>query len=123
MTTLFLTVAEQSLRLSGIILCLWGLRAIFRKIPGSAWYLLWILIFVGLLLPLRVEVPYHTEAPVLSPPPWFPPRMQALCPMIPPSRHLPPLPRRSPPPPRIRVWGRHLFLWRRSYGRQLPWFW
>lgn len=40
MTTLFLTVAEQSLRLSGIILCLWGLRAIFRKIPGSAWYLL-----------------------------------------------------------------------------------
>ena len=67
MTTLFLTVAEQSLRLSGIILCLWGLRAIFRKIPGSAWYLLWILIFVGLLLPLRVEVPYHTEAPVLSP--------------------------------------------------------
>lgn len=67
MTTLFLTVAEQSLQLSAIILCLWGLRAIFRKIPGSAWYLLWILIFIGLLFPLRVEIPYHTEAPA-----WIP---------------------------------------------------
>lgn len=123
MTTLFLTVAEQSLRLSGIILCLWGLRAIFRKIPGSAWYLLWILIFVGLLLPCGWRFPITRKPRSFPPPPWFPPRMQALFPMIPPSRHLPPLPRRSPPPRRIRVWGRRLFLWRRSYGQQLPWFW
>lgn len=63
MTHLFLMVAEQSLRVSGIILFLWALRAIVRKIPGSALYLLWILVFVGLLFPFRVEVPYHTDAP------------------------------------------------------------
>lgn len=67
MTTLFLTMAERSLQLSGIILCLWGLRTVFRKIPGTAWYLLWILVFAGLLLPLRIEVPYHTDTPAISP--------------------------------------------------------
>lgn len=63
MTDLFLIVAEQSLRLSGIILFLWALRTAVRRIPGSAWYLLWILVFVGLLFPIRVEIPYHTDAP------------------------------------------------------------
>lgn len=63
MTHLFLIVAEQSLRLSGIILFLWALRVLVRKIPGSAFYLLWILVFAGLLFPFRVEVPYSTEAP------------------------------------------------------------
>lgn len=63
MTHLFLIVAEQSLRLSGIILFLWALRTLVRRIPGSAFYLLWILVFAGLLFPLRVEVPYSTEAP------------------------------------------------------------
>lgn len=62
MTDLFLIVAEQSLRLSGIIVVLWALRAMVRRIPGSAWYLLWIVVFVGLLLPIRVEIPYHTDA-------------------------------------------------------------
>ena len=63
MTHLFLIVAEQSLRLSGIILFLWALRTLVRRIPGSAFYLLWILVFAGLLFPFRVEVPYSTEAP------------------------------------------------------------
>lgn len=63
MTNLFLIVAEQSLRLSGMILSLWVLRTLLRRIPGSALYLLWILVFAGLLFPFRVEVPYHTEAP------------------------------------------------------------
>ena len=63
MTHLFLIVAEQSLRLSGIIFFLWALRVLVRKIPGSAFYLLWILVFAGLLFPFRVEVPYSTEAP------------------------------------------------------------
>lgn len=63
MTHLFLIVAEQSLRLSGIILFLWALRVLVRKIPGSAFYLLWILVFAGLLFPLRVEVPYSREVP------------------------------------------------------------
>ena len=63
MTHLFLIVAEQSLRLSGIIFFLWALRVLVRKIPGSAFYLLWILVFAGLLFPVRVEVPYSTEAP------------------------------------------------------------
>ena len=62
MTNLFLIVAEQSLRSSGMILFLWVLRTLIRRIPGSALYLLWILVFVGLLFPFRVEVPYHTEA-------------------------------------------------------------
>ncbi len=63
MTALCLTVAEQSLRLSGIILFLWVLRALVRRIPGSALYLLWILVFTGLVLPFRVEVPYHVDSP------------------------------------------------------------
>ena len=63
MTDLFLIVAEQSLRLSGIILFLWALRTLARRIPGSAFYLLWILVFAGLLFPFRVEVPYSAEAP------------------------------------------------------------
>lgn len=63
MTNFFLIVAEQSLRLSGMILSLWVLRTLLRRIPGSALYLLWILVFAGLLFPFRVEVPYHTEAP------------------------------------------------------------
>ena len=66
MTNLFLIVAEQSLRLSGMILFLWVLRTLIRRIPGSALYLLWILVFVGLVLPFRVEVPYHTEAPATA---------------------------------------------------------
>ena len=66
MTELCLMVAEQSLRLSGIILFLWVLRALLRRIPGSALYLLWILVFTGLLLPFRVEIPYHTEAPAVT---------------------------------------------------------
>lgn len=53
MTELCLMVAEQSLRLSGIILFLWVLRALLRRIPGSALYLLWILVFTGLLFPFR----------------------------------------------------------------------
>lgn len=65
MSALCLMVAEQSLRLSGIILFLWVLRTLLRKIPGSALYLLWILVFTGLLLPFRVEIPYHTEAPAV----------------------------------------------------------
>lgn len=65
MSALCLMVAEQSLRLSGIILFLWVLRALLRRIPGSALYLLWILVFTGLLLPFRVEIPYHTEAPAV----------------------------------------------------------
>ena len=65
MTELCLMVAEQSLRLSGIILFLWILRALLRKIPGSALYLLWILVFTGLLVPFRVEIPYHAEAPAV----------------------------------------------------------
>lgn len=63
MSALCLMVAEQSLRLSGIILFLWLLRALLRRIPGSALYLLWILVFTGLLVPFRVEIPYHAEAP------------------------------------------------------------
>ena len=63
MSALCLMVAEQSLRLSGIILFLWVLRALLRRIPGSALYLLWILVFTGLLLPFRVEIHYHTETP------------------------------------------------------------
>lgn len=63
MTELCLMVAEQSLRLSGIILFLWLLRTLLRRIPGSALYLLWILVFTGLLLPFRVEVPYHADSP------------------------------------------------------------
>lgn len=63
MSALCLMVAEQSLRLSGIILFLWVLRSLLRRIPGSALYLLWILVFTGLLLPFRVEIPYHTETP------------------------------------------------------------
>ena len=63
MTELCLMVAEQSLRLSGIILFLWVLRALLRRIPGSALYLLWILVFTGLLLPFRVEIPYHVDSP------------------------------------------------------------
>lgn len=63
MSALCLMVAEQSLRLSGIILFLCVLRALLRRIPGSALYLLWILVFTGLLLPFRVEIPYHTETP------------------------------------------------------------
>lgn len=63
MSALCLMVAEQSLRLSGIILFLWVLRALLRRIPGSALYLLWILVFTGLLLPFRVEIPYYTETP------------------------------------------------------------
>ena len=66
MTNLFLIVAEQSLRLSGMILFLWVLRALIRRIPGSALYLLWILVFLGLVLPFRVEVPYHTETPATA---------------------------------------------------------
>lgn len=66
MTNLFLIVAEQSLRSSGMILFLWVLRTLIRRIPGSALYLLWILVFVGLLFPFRVEVPYHTEAPAAA---------------------------------------------------------
>ena len=65
MSALCLMVAEQSLRLSGIILFLWILRALLRKIPGSALYLLWILVFTGLLVPFRVEIPYHAEAPAV----------------------------------------------------------
>ena len=61
MSALCLMVAEQSLRLSGIILFLWVLRALLRRIPGSALYLLWILVFTGLLLPFRVEIPYYTD--------------------------------------------------------------
>lgn len=49
--------------MSGIILFLWALRVLVRKIPGSAFYLLWILVFAGLLFPLRVEVPYSREVP------------------------------------------------------------
>lgn len=63
MTELCLMVAEQSLRLSGIILFLWVLRALLRRIPGSALYLLWILVFTGLLFPFRVEIPYHVDSP------------------------------------------------------------
>ena len=63
MTELCLMVAEQSLRLSGIILFLWVLRTLSRRIPGSALYLLWILAFTGLLLPFRVEIPYHVDSP------------------------------------------------------------
>ena len=63
MTEIFLIVAEQSLRLSGIILFLWVLRTLVRRIPGTALYLLWILVFVGLLFPFRVEVPYHAAEP------------------------------------------------------------
>ena len=33
MTNLFLIVAEQSLRLSGMILFLWVLRTLIRRIP------------------------------------------------------------------------------------------
>ena len=64
MTDLFLIVAEQSLRLSGVILFLWVLRTMVRRIPGSALYLLWILVFVGLIFPFKVEIPYHTSTPV-----------------------------------------------------------
>lgn len=45
MTELCLMVAEQSLRLSGIILFLWVLRALLRRIPArpctffGSWYL------------------------------------------------------------------------------------
>lgn len=66
MTALFSFVVEQSLRLSGIILFLWALRTMVRRIPGSALHLLWILVFVGLLCPLRVEVPYYGAAPQQS---------------------------------------------------------
>lgn len=65
MSALCLMVAEQSLRLSGIILFLWVLRALLRRIPGSALYLLWILVFTGLLVPFRVEIPYHAETPAV----------------------------------------------------------
>lgn len=63
MTNLFLLVAQQSLRLSGVILVLWVLRMLARKIPGLALYLLWIVVFAGLLVPFRVQVPYSVPAP------------------------------------------------------------
>lgn len=76
MSALCLMVAEQSLHLSGIILFLWVLRALLRRIPGSALYLLWILVFTGLLVPFRVEIPYHTEAPAVTSQRHLSPRMQ-----------------------------------------------
>lgn len=99
MTTLFLTVAEQSLRLSGIILCLWGLRAIFRKIPAppgifSGFSYLW-----GFCSPCGWRFPITRKPRSFPPPPWFPPRMQALCPDDPSVTAPPPASQTEPAAP------------------------
>lgn len=78
MTNLFLIVAEQSLRLSGMILFLWVLRTLIRRIPGSALYLLWILVFVGLVLPSGWRCPITLRPRQLPQRPSSPQRSQTM---------------------------------------------
>ena len=60
MNTIFLTLLSRSLWLSGVVLILFLLRAIFRRIPGRGFYFLWLIVFAGLLCPVSLKIPYET---------------------------------------------------------------
>lgn len=60
MNTIFLTLLSRSLWLSGVVLILFLLRAIFRRIPGRGFYFLWLIVFIGLLCPVSLKIPYET---------------------------------------------------------------
>lgn len=67
MSTIFLTILSRSLWLSGVVLLLFLLRTIFRRIPGRGFYFLWLIVFVGLLCPVSLKIPYEiTVSPIVQ---------------------------------------------------------
>ncbi len=72
MSTIFLMILSRSLWLSGVIVFLFLLRTCFRRIPGRAFYFLWLIVFLGLICPVSLKIPY--EATVS---PMFPSQTQA----------------------------------------------
>lgn len=72
MSTIFLTILSRSLWLSGVIVFLFLLRTCFRRIPGRAFYFLWLIVFLGLICPVSLKIPYEATVP-----PMFPSQTQA----------------------------------------------
>lgn len=67
MNTIFLTLLSRSLWLSGVVLILFLLRTVFRRIPGRGFYFLWLIVFAGLLCPVSLKIPYETTvAPIVQ---------------------------------------------------------
>lgn len=68
MSTIFLTILSRSLWLSGVIVFLFLLRTCFRRIPGRAFYFLWLIVFLGLICPVSLKIPHEATVPHVSVP-------------------------------------------------------